>query len=66
MRDEEDFAPLIKTANAEIGGDLSTWSVGDIDERISELEAEIARLRAEKDKKQGSLSAAEAFFKSSD
>ncbi len=64
MRDEDEFAPLIKSATSDIGADLSTWSVGDIEERIAELEAEIARLRAEKDKKQGNLSAAEAFFKS--
>jgi len=65
MRDTDDLEPLKNKAPAEIGGDLSTWSVDDIDERVAELETEIGRLRAEKDRKQGSLSAAEAFFKSS-
>lgn len=65
MRDLDDLEPGKRKAPAEIGGDLSTWSVGDIDERVAELETEIARLRTEKDRKQGSLSVAEAFFKSS-
>ena len=65
MRDTDDLEPLKNKDPTEIGSDLSTWSVGDIDERIAELEAEIGRLRVEKDRKQGSLSAAESFFKSS-
>ena len=46
-----------------IGGDLSTLSVGDIDERIELLKGEIARLEKEKSSKVSHLSAAEAFFK---
>ncbi|MDD9909492.1 MAG: DUF1192 domain-containing protein [Ahrensia sp.] len=61
---EDDDRPAKKNANAEIGADLSTWSVGDIEERIAVLEEEIERLQAEKKAKQGSLNAAEAFFKS--
>lgn len=65
MRQDDDLEVKKPRADAEIGGDISTWSIGDIDERIQQLETEIGRLRAEKDRKQGSLSAAEAFFKSS-
>jgi len=65
MRDVDDLEPQKSKVRAEIGGDLSTWSLEDIDEQIAELETEITRLRTEKDRKRGSLSAAEAFFKSS-
>ena len=46
-----------------LGEDLSTFSIGDIDERISALEAEIARLKEERSRKSGSLEAAQSFFK---
>lgn len=46
-----------------LGEDLSTMSVGDIDDRIADLEAEIARLKEERGSKTNSMSAAEAFFK---
>lgn len=45
------------------GCDLSTFSLEDIDERVSILEAEIARLKEERQRKASSLSAAEEFFK---
>jgi len=47
----------------EIGQDLSLLSVAELDERIALLTAEIARLAAAKEKKQGSRSAAEEVFR---
>ncbi len=46
----------------EIGQDLSTLSVAELDERIALLEAEIARLAEMRAKKNASRSAADAFF----
>ena len=46
-----------------IGGDLSDVSLGEIDERIAELRAEIERLEAERQRKTSSLDAANAFFR---
>ncbi|MEL6701609.1 MAG: DUF1192 domain-containing protein [Pseudomonadota bacterium] len=43
--------------------DLYEMSVGDIDERIAALKAEIMRLEEERERKQGSRAAADAFFK---
>lgn len=44
--------------------DLSSISVGDLEEYIAMLEAEIARTREEIARKQSHKSAASAFFKS--
>ena len=54
-----------KTASNEIllGCDLSTFSIEDIDERIVMLQAEVERLRQEKQRKSSHLDAAQAFFK---
>ncbi len=46
-----------------LGADLSTLSLGDIDDLVAALEAEIGRLKEERNKKSGSLSEAEKFFK---
>lgn len=43
--------------------DLSLLGIEELNERISALEAEIARIRYQLEKKRGSLSAAEALFK---
>lgn len=43
--------------------DLEVFSVGDLNERIERLEAEIARTRRALDKKQSGKSAADALFK---
>lgn len=59
---EEEDRPK-KHVAMELGGDLSTLSLGDIDERVAQLEAEISRLKIERDRKSSSLSAAEQFFK---
>ena len=46
-----------------VGRDLSQLSVDDLAERIVALEAEIERLKQEKDKKASGIKAAEALFK---
>ena len=42
--------------------DLELYSVGDLEERISDLEGEIARVRAQIEKKKAGRAAADAFF----
>ncbi len=49
-----------------LGEELSTLSVGDIDERVEQLEAEIVRLKEERARKTSSIDQAEAFFKKPD
>ncbi|MFP5077231.1 DUF1192 domain-containing protein [Rhizobium sp. YIM 134829] len=58
----EDDRPARKTAH-EIGADLSLLSADELTARIALLEAEIARLAAERERKAGSRAAAERFFK---
>ena len=60
---DEDEEKAKKRRDIEIGSDLSTLSVDELDERVELLKAEIARIEEEKKQKQSSLSAAEAFFK---
>jgi len=52
-----------QTISHEIGQDLSLLSVGEIDERVALLRAEIGRLEADRAKKEASRSAADAVFK---
>ncbi|MDO6965267.1 DUF1192 domain-containing protein [Rhizobium alvei] len=59
---EEDDRPKRKLSH-EIGSDLSLLSVGELRDRVGLLEAEIARLRSEIDRKSSSRSAAEDLFK---
>lgn len=59
----EDDRPKRKVTH-EVGQDLYLLSVGDLDERIAYLSAEIARLEADKLQKQTSKTAANALFKS--
>lgn len=59
--DEED-RPKKKIAH-EIGQDLTLLSVKELDERVALLNEEIARLEADKTKKQAQRSAADQFFK---
>ena len=47
----------------EIGQDLTLLSVKELDERVALLNEEIARLEADKTKKQAQRSAADQFFK---
>lgn len=58
-----DEPPRKKPTAHEIGQDLSLISVGELDERIAALEAEIARLKADRAAKVASRSAAESVFK---
>ena len=58
-----DEKPRPKPATHEIGQDLSTLSVAELDERIGLLEREIARLREARSRKEASRAAASAVFK---
>ncbi len=59
--DEERKKPA---AEIVIGSDLSSISVDELEERITALEAEISRIRAEIVSKQATKASAENFFKS--
>jgi uncharacterized small protein (DUF1192 family) len=59
--DDED-RPKKKLAH-EIGQDLTLLSVKELDERVALLKEEIARLEADKLKKQAQRSTADQFFK---
>lgn len=58
-----DDEPARRRKTHEIGQDLSLLSVGDLAERIGQLEAEIERLRADMAAKDATKSAAEALFR---
>ena len=58
-----DDEPRKKPKQHEIGQDLSLLSVGELDERIALLRAEIGRLEAELQAKGTTKSAAEALFR---
>jgi uncharacterized small protein (DUF1192 family) len=59
---EDDDRPKKKIVH-EIGQELALISVKELDERITILKDEIARLEADKARKQASRSAADQFFK---
>jgi uncharacterized small protein (DUF1192 family) len=59
---EDDDRPKKKIAH-EIGQDLSLLSVRELDERIGLMKEEIARLEADKVRKQATRSAADQVFK---
>jgi Uncharacterized small protein containing a coiled-coil domain len=62
--DEPRKSPLGKGPLAhEIGQDLSALSLNEIEERITLLKAEIARLESMREAKQASRQAANAFFR---
>ena len=58
-----DDEPRKKPRTHEIGQDLSLLSLGEINERIGLLRAEVARLEAELTAKGTTKSAAEALFR---
>ena len=58
-----DDTPPVRTPAHELGQDLSTLSVHELQERIEWLEREIERLKEAKARKQASKSAADAFFR---
>lgn len=59
---DPDDLPKRKIAH-EIGQDLALLSVGELNERVTLLKEEIARLEAEIARKRASQSAANQFFK---
>ena len=59
---DEDLLPKKKTVH-EIGQDLSLLSIGELTERIAQLNEEIARLEAAKASKSATRTAADQFFK---
>lgn len=64
--DTDDLEPRRRRGEALLAlarEDLSLLGIEELRERISVLEAEIARIREQLEKKQGSLSAAEALFR---
>jgi uncharacterized small protein (DUF1192 family) len=61
--DDETFGALPRKVVHEIGQSLDDLSVHEIDERITILQAEIARLEEARRAKEASASAAAAFFK---
>lgn len=63
MAAEDDDNKPRKKISHEVGQDLSALSVGDVEERIALLIAEIERLKADAAKKRASRDAANAFFK---
>ena len=59
---DDDDRPKKKIVH-EMGQDLTLLSVRELDERVALLKEEIARLEADKVKKQAQRSAADEFFK---
>ena len=59
---DEDDRPKKKIVH-EIGQELTLLSVKELDERVALLKEEIARLEADRAKKQAQRSAADQFFK---
>ena len=59
---DPDERPRPKTAH-EVGQDLSTLSLHELDARIALLREEIVRLEAARQRKQSSQEAANAFFR---
>jgi uncharacterized small protein (DUF1192 family) len=62
--DLDDLLPPKKPSGTAIGDNLQTLSVAELDKRITDLEAEIARVRVELDRKRQHEAAARALFKS--
>jgi uncharacterized small protein (DUF1192 family) len=60
--DLDDDRPKKKPA-ATLGEPLDTMSVAELEERITDLEAEITRVKEALSRKRASLTAADAFFK---
>jgi uncharacterized small protein (DUF1192 family) len=59
---DDDERPKKKLVH-EIGQELALLSVKELDERVALLKEEIARLEADRMKKQATRSAADQFFK---
>jgi uncharacterized small protein (DUF1192 family) len=61
--DPEELLPRKKTAEIELGQDLSAFSEHELAARISRLESEIARCREAIKARQATKNAADSFFK---
>lgn len=59
----DDSEPRKKRTAYELGADLSTWSVGELDEYLEALAVERTRVEAAKAAKKASQSAANSVFK---
>ena len=62
--DLDDLLPPKKPSGTAIGDNLQTLSVAELEKQITDLEAEIARVRVELDRKRQHEAAARALFKS--
>jgi uncharacterized small protein (DUF1192 family) len=62
--DLDDLLPQKKPSGILIGDSLETLSLAELERRIKDLDAEIARVRAEIDRKKRHEEAARALFKS--
>lgn len=62
--DLDDLMPRKKSSGAAIGDNLETLSVAELESRITDLEAEIARVNVELGRKRQHEAAARALFKS--
>ena len=62
--DTDDLFPPKRAEGITLGEDISRLSIVELDARIQALEAEIARVEAEKEAKQSFRDAAENAFKS--
>jgi uncharacterized small protein (DUF1192 family) len=63
--DLDDLLPPKKpSGGATIGESLSSLSVGELEQRIKDLESEIVRVRQELDRKRQHEAAAQSLFKS--
>lgn len=61
----EDDKPRNLAKPYALGQDVEGFSLADLDETLAKLEAEIARLKAVKERKRGSALAADALFRKS-
>lgn len=62
MDDEDRPRPKGDAASRLAGEDLAPYSVSELEERVELLEAEIARVKAHRDKASAHRSAADALF----
>ena len=62
--DLDDLVPPKKPSGAAIGENLETFSVAELLQRVKDLEAEIARVRLELDRKRQHEAVARLLFKS--
>jgi uncharacterized small protein (DUF1192 family) len=59
----DELEPKKPAAGAQLGEPLETLSIAELEARLTALEAELGRVRAERDKKKAHEAAADALFK---